>query len=50
MVSISLQISGPLLPKPLQLHSMVRLGKGQAILGGCVVFEPFSSGILIGFG
>ena len=34
MVSISLQISGPLLPKPLEFHSMVRLGKGQAILGG----------------
>ena len=28
------QISGPLLLKPLYGHSMVRLGKGQAILGG----------------
>ena len=28
------QISGPLLPIPLYYHSMVRLGKGQAILGG----------------
>ena len=28
------QISGPLLPIPLAFHSMVRLGKGQAILGG----------------
>ena len=26
--------SGPLLPTPLRRHSMVRLGKGQAILGG----------------
>ena len=26
--------SGPLLPFPLYYHSMVRLGKGQAILGG----------------
>ena len=34
MVSMSIQISGPLLPKPLEFHSMVRLGKGQAILGG----------------
>ena len=28
------QISGPLLPISLSGHSMVRLGKGQAILGG----------------
>ena len=28
------QISGPFLPLPLKGHSMVRLGKGQAILGG----------------
>ena len=28
------QISGPLLPITLHRHSMVRLGKGQAILGG----------------
>ena len=28
------QISGPLLPITLRYHSMVRLGKGQAILGG----------------
>ena len=28
------QSSGPLLPIPLDRHSMVRLGKGQAILGG----------------
>ena len=28
------QISGPLLPLILEYHSMVRLGKGQAILGG----------------
>ena len=28
------QISGPLLPLPLSHHSMVRIGKGQAILGG----------------
>ena len=28
------QTSGPLLPIPLADHSMVRLGKGQAILGG----------------
>ena len=28
------QISGPLLPITLEYHSMVRLGKGQAILGG----------------
>ena len=28
------QISGPLLPITLWHHSMVRLGKGQAILGG----------------
>ena len=28
------QTSGPLLPIPLTKHSMVRLGKGQAILGG----------------
>ena len=28
------QISGPLLPIALRHHSMVRLGKGQAILGG----------------
>ena len=28
------QTSGPLLPMPLNAHSMVRLGKGQAILGG----------------
>ena len=28
------QISGPLLPLPLRYHSMVSLGKGQAILGG----------------
>ena len=26
--------SGPRLPLPLAVHSMVRLGKGQAILGG----------------
>ena len=29
-----LNISGPDLPKPLVLHSMVALGNGQAILGG----------------
>ena len=28
------QTSGPFLPIPLQGHSMVKLGKGQAILGG----------------
>ena len=28
------QTSGPFLPLPLGGHSMVRLGKGQAILGG----------------
>ena len=28
------QTSGPSLPMPLRGHSMVRLGKGQAILGG----------------
>ena len=28
------QISGPLLPITLDGHSMVKLGKGQAILGG----------------
>jgi hypothetical protein len=28
------QTSGPFLPLPLRYHSMVRLGKGQAILGG----------------
>ena len=28
------QISGPLLPITLYWHSMVRLGKGQAVLGG----------------
>ena len=28
------QTSGPSLPMPLEDHSMVRLGKGQAILGG----------------
>ena len=27
-------VSGPLLAVPLSYHSMVRLGKGQAILGG----------------
>ena len=32
--SFFFQISGPLLPIPLSSHSMVRLGKGQAILGG----------------
>ena len=31
---ILFQISGPLLPLPLSHHSMVRIGKGQAILGG----------------
>ena len=30
----SFQTSGPSLPIPLSDHSMVRLGKGQAILGG----------------
>ena len=33
-VAISTKISGPLLPLPLISHSMVRLGNGQAILGG----------------
>ena len=32
--SFFFQISGPLLPIPLASHSMVKLGKGQAILGG----------------
>ena len=31
---IVFQISGPLMPLPLSHHSMVRIGKGQAILGG----------------
>ena len=39
LVDIYINISffqslGPLLPIPLERHSMVRLGKGQAILGG----------------
>ena len=34
MHSIFFSISGPLLPIPLYWHSMVRLGQGQAILGG----------------
>ena len=33
-LDIFFQISGPLLPMPLAKHSMVRLDKGQAILGG----------------
>ena len=32
--SIIFQTSGPLLPISLASHSMVRLGKGQAIIGG----------------
>ena len=32
--AIFFQTSGPLLPIPLKDHSMVKLGKGQAILGG----------------
>ena len=32
--SIFFQTAGPLLPMPLTYHSMVRLGKGQAIVGG----------------
>jgi hypothetical protein len=34
-----LQTLGPLLPIPLQEHSMVRLGKGQAILGGLSTYH-----------
>jgi hypothetical protein len=34
MLKLFFLISGPLLPIPLFQHSMVRLGKGQAILGG----------------
>ena len=34
MLKLFFPISGPLLPIPLNGHSMVRLGKGQAILGG----------------
>ena len=32
--NIFFQISGPLLHIPLEYHSMVKLGKGQAIIGG----------------
>ena len=39
------QIPGPLLPKRLGGASMVRLGKGQAILGGRVHTEPYQTKI-----
>ena len=35
--------SGPLLPIPLAIHSMVRLGKGQAILGGRTYESDYKS-------
>ena len=34
LIDIFFQTLGPLLPIPLESHSMVKLGKGQAILGG----------------
>ena len=33
-LSLFVLTSGPLLPIPLEYHSMVRIAKGQAILGG----------------
>ena len=39
------QISGPFLPLPHSGHSMVRLGKGQAILGGRQSYDDYQAKI-----